>query len=151
MFRSAYLPLSLTLLLGCGGGAPKVVLPETVPVTGTIKLDGNPLAYSTVMFVPTGMTKGIDCIGNTDDSGNYTLKQVRGKDGAPPGEYKVVVSLLKKGDGTPAMKPGAEQKEGEGGVVVESLKPWYSDPLQTQLKATVPAGGGKVDFDLKSK
>jgi len=133
--------LMLLGLTGCGGkGAIKT--PALVPVEGTITMDGKPLAEVTVMF-GTG-----SAFGETDASGRYELKAQGGKKGCPVGDYKVVVekwvradgSIYRSGEGISPMDAGAIQK----------MPPRYSDMEKTELKANVPAGGGKVNFELKS-
>lgn len=148
-------PLHATLcavtlaLLGCGDSSNKVELPKTVPVTGTIKLDGKPLAGATVIFVPKSGTAGIECTGATDAEGRYTLKQLRGGDGAPPGTYSVVVSALVGPDGKPLNLPPDTPPADAGAV--ESLPPRYSSMTDSVLTATVPAEGGDFPFELKKR
>lgn len=139
-------------LSGCGGAANAKPLPPTVPVSGTITLNGEPLAFAAVTFIPGVQTKGIECTGLTDEYGNYTLKQMRGAEGAPPGEYQVVIRCPKSMDGTPALKPPPSGTKADEvmGVAAESLPPQYSDPAQTRLTNVVPKEGGTLDFDLKA-
>lgn len=154
MPRVGLILLCVLSLVGCGGGAPAKPLPDTVPVTGTITLDGKPLAFAAVTFVPGVQTKGIECTGLTDESGNYKLTQIRGKEGAPPGEYKVVVRCPKTGDGSPALQPQDGAPEAEGapkGIAQESLPQIYSNTDLSRLSAVVPSEGGELNFDLKSK
>ncbi|MDA0836001.1 MAG: carboxypeptidase-like regulatory domain-containing protein [Planctomycetota bacterium] len=143
-----------TSLIGCGESVNENPLPETVSAAGIVTFDGNPLSFAQVIFVPTGETKGVECIGTTDESGKYTLKQQHGeKEGAPPGSYKVVISCPKSGDGTPAFKPGSDGEEGAPmGASIESLPLIYSDHGATTLTATVPGGGSDtINFELVSK
>lgn len=146
MMRGCFCALLLAIVPGCTGGDPGEPLDPTVPVSGTVTLDGNPLASATVTFVPQG--SGTECIGSTDDSGKYTLRQPHGAEGAPVGNYKVAISQFLRGDGTPLPEDGA----GEGGVATESLPPRYSDPLETILTASVPEGGSDaINFELTSE
>jgi hypothetical protein len=77
------------------------------------------------------------------------LRTAHSGDGAPVGSYKVVISKLKRKDGSdfPLDSPEGPMDAGAD----ESLPPIYSDPEKTTLTADVPAGGGTVDFPLKSK
>ncbi|QDT99722.1 carboxypeptidase-like regulatory domain-containing protein [Gimesia aquarii] len=147
MLRSILGTILVVMTTGCGGGVEAKPLPKTVPVSGVVTLNGQPLASATVTFIPHGQTKGIECQGTTDESGQYTLKQQHGTEGAPPGNYKVVVSRLLRGDGTPLPKEGA----GAGGIATETLSRRYSDVTKTKLTAVVPQEGGEFKFDLKSK
>ncbi len=148
MYRSFISAALLVSLWGCGGADTGKALPKTVPVTGTVKLDGQPIEGAAVMFVPSGDTKGIECVGRTDSTGVYSLKQLRGADGAPLGTYKVVINrFLKNGKPVTATDGGG----GGAGIIAESLPPKYSNSTMTTLKATVAKAGDKIDFDLKSK
>lgn len=143
--------LCLSLLggvIGCGGGGG-IALPKTVPAGGTITLDGKPLESASVTFSPKGTTKGIECVGVTDAAGKYKLKQIRGGDGVPPGEYAVIVNRYVKPDGTPVPLDGTVAPADLGAV--ESLPPQYSNPTEPSLAATVPEKGGEFNFDLLSQ
>jgi len=143
-FRAWVLLIISGCIVGCGG-APAATLPETVPVTGVVTLDGKPLTAATITFIPQGQTKGIECQGTTDEEGRYQLQQQHGTEGAPPGSYKVVISRLLRGDGTPLPEAGA----GAGGIAVESLPPRYSDIRVSRLTAVIPQAGGEFKFDLQ--
>jgi hypothetical protein len=129
----------LLTLVGCAGntGQPPV---ELVPVEGTITLDGQPLAGASVMF------GGGAAMGETDDNGHYVLGQGE-KKGCPVGEYQVIIekwvmpdgSLYKSADMSP-MDAGAKQE----------IPAKYSNMESTELKASVSAGGGTIDFELTS-
>jgi hypothetical protein len=138
----------LGVFAGCSGETSKP-LPATVEVSGKVTLDGAPLTSAMVTYVPKGETKGIECVGVTDDTGEYTLKQIRGKDGAPPGEYTVVINRYVKADGSPIILDGSEPPANLGAV--ESLPPHYSSASDSTLTKTVPEAGGKLDFELVSK
>ena len=117
---------------------------------GVVTLDGKPLNRAAVKFIPNADTKGIECYGFTDEAGKYQLTQLRGAAGAPPGGYKVVISMFAKPDGTPAeVGPNAPPPADQGAV--EALPPQYSSYTSTKLVAQVPEGGGDVKFELKSR
>jgi hypothetical protein len=78
---------------GCGDSSG---VGKTVPVAGTVTLDDKPVtATSTiVLFKPDasrGNTSPFEATGTVDGEGNYRLS-TKGKKGAPPGWYKVVVT-----------------------------------------------------------
>jgi hypothetical protein len=89
------------LALGCGDTSG---IGNTVPVSGRITLDGQPLTSPTtvVLFKPEVSrrdTKTLEPIGTVDAHGNYTLF-TGSKKGAPPGRYKVIVTATEvHGDG----------------------------------------------------
>ncbi|WP_298865237.1 carboxypeptidase-like regulatory domain-containing protein [uncultured Gimesia sp.] len=153
MFIKFCYRLSLCILVfgvsGCGGSTDSSPLPETAPVMGVVSLDGNPLEFATVTFVPSGSTKGVECVGLTDASGKYTLKQIRGAEGVPPGEYRVVINHLVTSDGTP-YKPGSDIAPITAGAE-EALPVRYSSVDKTTLTAKVSAEGGEFPFELKVK
>ena len=147
MYRPLLSVAILLLIQGCGSPDEIVELPPTSPVTGQVSLDGKPVEGIVVTFIPTGDTKGIECVGQTDETGEYTPKQIRGSEGVPPGTYKVVFSRLMRG-GKPI---AAEEDPGSGGIAVESLPEKYSNPATTKETATVAEDGGRFDFQLTSK
>lgn len=140
LFSIAMLAL---LMAGCG---PSADLPEVVPVSGTVTLDGEPLSGATVVFIPTGSTAGRAAQGGTDATGRYELSSGEQK-GAPAGEFKVVVQKWVMPDGSDFK--GGEMSPLEAGAQ-EKLPARYSSEEATELKATVPGGGGTIDFDLKT-
>jgi hypothetical protein len=111
---------AIFLAVGCNS-APEVHL---VPVKGKVTYRGQPVKYATVQFVPDGPSGGTgpSPTGRTDDGGTFTLT-TQGRDGAPPGLYRVLVMSL-----GPA------------------LPPRYSNP-KTALQVTIPAEG-KQDLVL---
>lgn len=133
-------------LLGCGG--TKIVLPQSVPMTGKITLDGEPLAEATVVFTPT-KAGGTTAMGVTDEGGNYELfisaSNVR-QAGAVPGDYKVQVSTL-----LPPPKAGDKVDPVGTAVRQEKVPQKYTRLESTPLKAKVENDGGSQDFELKSK
>jgi hypothetical protein len=88
---------------GCGDSSG---VGKTLPVTGKITLDDGPLTATNtmVLFKPDsrrGNNSPFEPAGAVDSQGNYTLV-TKGKNGAPPGWYKVTVT---------ATEPrGAEEK-----------------------------------------
>jgi hypothetical protein len=139
-------------LTGCGGGGRSAAGLKLVPVSGTVTLDDKPAPDVSVMFFPLGSAPGLTYYGNTDQNGRYQLVAGVGKTGskgAPAGEYRVTCSKFVMPDGSLFRSNGNESPEMAGAK--ELLPPRYSSQMQTELKATVPAGGGPCNFDLKSK
>jgi hypothetical protein len=119
--------------LGCGCNRGPV-LPELVPVHGTVTLDGKPLSGASIAFVPIGNTRGTGADGCTDNNGQYEVFDRRGQKGAPVGEYRVSI-----------VKPGMSGSSHPGLATALDASPIHSG------KATIPQGGGAVDFLLRSK
>lgn len=143
--RSLLVFLALFGLLGCSQRDSR--LPPQHPVSGTITLDGKPLAGAGIMFLPRGDTRGTGAMGMTDEAGKYTLKTDYGGPGAPEGEFAVTVSKVVNRDGTPYIPNPDVAEAGER----ETLPGIYSDSMKTTLSAKVPPGGGTIDFELKGK
>ncbi len=134
--------------VGCSSREDVPALPETIPFSGLVKLDGKPMAGGTIMF--TSATPNTPYVsGFVGKDGKYVMKTSIGrqeKDGVVPGKYKISISRFLMADGTPqdpsvpAAVPG-----------VESLPARYSNPSMTQLEVTVAAGLTTMDFELKSR
>ena len=133
----------LSMLAGCGGGGSKA--PENrVSVSGTITLDGMPLTFAAVSFLPETPKSGTGGFGATDESGKYTLKWHGTDEGVPPGKYKVVISRMSQKDGSPI--PAGQSAADVGAV--ESLPLRYSDPTASELTGEVTTADKPIDFML---
>jgi hypothetical protein len=91
------LPVAAACLLAVGCGDDSEV-GRTLPVTGSVTLDGTPLTESStvILFKPDaarGNTSLFEPAGTVDSQGVYRLT-TKGKKGAPPGWYKVVVTAI---------------------------------------------------------
>jgi hypothetical protein len=156
-FRSIALALPVAVasmmltFLGCGPRLPSYKL---VPVKGTVKLDGAPLADADVSFLYDGAgPQGYNgSRGKTDPNGKYELTNLN-KPGAVEGKYKVVISKITDKNGKPVVE-NVEQGMDVGqmilsGDAIESIPPAYSDLTQTKLTADVTAAKSDgYDFEL---
>ena len=78
------------VLAGCRD--PNAV--KTVPVSGTVKMNGQPLAKAYVMFQPMRGNNAPTSYGRTDEQGKYSLKVILSEqDGAVIGPHKVMIEL----------------------------------------------------------
>jgi hypothetical protein len=129
----------LAALVGCGGDG----VGTCYPVGGKVSIEGKPVRgkAGTVRLKPDvakGNKSPFDALGSIDREGKYTVV-TRGKDGAPPGWYKVVVAVVQPNSGeafdTPVVKMDylSEQKT----------------PLTFEVVAN-PATGA-YDLNLKKK
>ena len=140
--------LLVTVVVGCdSGGGP-------VPLRGTVKLDGRPLANASVYFISKD-SKGRDALGSTDADGVFRLSTIRPGDGAFPGTYKVTVQLAAPINAaavaaTPAEAMQASSAGRKPKQPSVTLPPRYSQPSQTILVQEVPASGSVV-FELQSE
>lgn len=151
---SLWLSLAMVcaLSLGCGGDSIDYEVEGLVPVTGTVKLDGQPVPSAMVMFAPTGEgAASTTASGTTDATGKYELVTgEEGQKGAKPGMYRVIISQYAK-DGQP-IAPNPEKSPMDLMVegAKEQLPASYSDMAASRLQREVPASGGTIDFDLKA-
>lgn len=144
--------LALTVALtGCGGSEPPEFAARLVPVTGTVTLDGEPLADAVIHFDPQ-QGDGESAVGKTDANGKYELKTLLGGQepelGAVPGSYRVVISRIEMPDGS-AIPPDMSDADAEAEGAKEVIPATYSDWGETTLRAEVPDGGNNaLDFKL---
>ena len=140
--------LGTALLMGCSSEEAAPVLPDTVPFSGVVKLNGQPMSGGIVTFI-SNSTNAQFVSGFVGPDGKYTVKTSLGKaekDGAVPGKYKVTISRFIKPNGEPQDPTVPAEIPGR-----ESLPAMYSSSVSTRLEATVAAGGGTQDFDLTAK
>ncbi|WP_373650774.1 carboxypeptidase-like regulatory domain-containing protein [Schlesneria sp. DSM 10557] len=149
----ALILLSLTAVLGCGGGPKLPKWPDPVPASGTITFDGKPLVDATVSFTPLEQTQGKGAVGTTDESGKYELKSLgpdgKPKPGAIPGKYRVSVSRMVKADGS-VWKPDPKNPGGPMNFgAKEELPRQYA--VESKLVADVASGKSPYDFKLEKR
>jgi hypothetical protein len=124
------------LVAGCGGGRP------TAPASGTVRMNGKPLANAALTFQPIG--GGMASTGVTDQNGRYTLTFLYSEDeGAVVATHRVIIRTHKK----------ANVEDTSSDISV----PGERDPIPrryndaSELTMEVPAEGtDSADFDLKS-
>jgi len=79
---------ALACIAGCGST-------NSVPVEGTVTLQGKPLEGATVMFTSTRGSGPGPFVAKTDESGRFTLgPRDRPGNGAEVGEYSVVIATV---------------------------------------------------------
>ena len=162
LYKEAHLRLFVGLmilgLVGCESG------PSYEQVTGTVKLDGQPISGATVTFSPDAGGTGAAATGKTDENGVYTLtdtKATKTGAGAMAGTYKVGILWYKPSDPSNAKATGLTAGEttaiddsAAGRTKVagpEALLPSaYTDPQTSGLTATVAAGTNEINFELDS-
>jgi hypothetical protein len=74
----------VVLLIGCSDARPR-----RVPVSGQVLIDGKPLTYGDLKFVPEGARPSY---AKLDSNGRFTLTCYDGNDGAVPGLHRVGIS-----------------------------------------------------------
>ncbi|MBA4190698.1 MAG: hypothetical protein C0467_22160 [Planctomycetaceae bacterium] len=134
--------LLAVLMTGCGGGSDEGHL----ATTGTVTVNGQPVANVVVTYIPQGTTGGNGGTATTDSSGRYEIVPTHGKS-LPPGQYKVTVSRRLNPDGSPP-DPNVPPMESSAR---ETLPAKYTDADKTELNVTLVAGEKKPnDFAVKS-
>src|SRR5262245_41709247 len=120
------------LLCGCSGGAKQ---PKTVPVTGQVLFEGAPLPRAEVVFVPVGATEDTprpNAI--TDAEGRFTPTTFSARDGAPEGDYVVLVAYR------PIVGKGDEATTGPN-----VLPPRFADPQHSPLRIHVSKSSSELE------
>ena len=132
MFRHFFLVLvSLTLLAGCGPQSEG--MPDLAPVTGTITMDGEPLANVSVTFEA---ASGATSYATTGDDGSYELTYIRSSKGAGIGSNTVRIETATDAPPSPGWR--------------DPIPSIYN--VRTTLQADVKQGEPNViDFALESK
>jgi hypothetical protein len=142
VLRRSLLPALLVVLLGCDSSG----VGKTYPVTGSITVNGKPLtsATVTVLFKPDaakGNTTSFEPAGTVDEHGQYRV-HTNGKEGAPPGWYKVVVTAF---SGQPQHSAAAHDRR----PIVKSLLPQkYGSAASTTLTIEVVSNPAPAAYDL---
>jgi len=133
--------------LGCGGSK------KAVPVSGTVTLDGKPLANATVSFQPWAPkgkmdAGGVGSTGKTNEKGEFTLTLVNGGTGAVTGKHRVVILSH-----TQAADDDGDARPKRGGPEITNRVPErYGPGGKDELSFDVPSGGtNKADFPLTSQ
>ena len=109
------------------------------PVSGTVKLDGQPLADAFVNFQPKG---GLGSTGITDAEGKYTLSTIQGEVGAVVGTHIVSIYSVHSQE---APKTDTD----EPGAPVERVPGRYN--YETTLTLVVPKEGTReANWDLST-
>lgn len=122
------------IAVGCSGATDDT--PELGTVSGTVKLDGNPVPQATVTFSPE--EGGRPSSGPTDDQGFYELQYSLNNPGAVPGKHQVRISTATT----------VTNEAGEDVEVPESIPAKYN--TKTELVEEVKPTSQTIDFDLTS-
>ena len=84
--------IALSAPIGCGGSNK----PKAYPTAGEVYFQGKPAEGASVVFVP--LEAGVGSVypsGEVDGSGAFRLTSFKADDGAPAGEYAIVLNWQK--------------------------------------------------------
>ena len=107
----------LVVLAGCQGGSEL----GTVPVSGTVTLDGQAVAGVTVAFKPRA-ADGRGAVGVTAADGKFTLTTLQSGDGALPGSYVVTFTKFAAGEATRSPPPVNEPSPAKAAKMAQYTK-----------------------------
>ncbi|MGI9427250.1 MAG: carboxypeptidase regulatory-like domain-containing protein [Bythopirellula sp.] len=128
---------------GCGDGRIK-----TYPTTGTVLVNGKPAEGATVIYCPVGGSEEFAKErpwDKTDGEGKYELTTFEKGDGAPAGDYTVMI----KWTGPPRAVPDGVDADRVTGPT-DRLKGRYFHPQNSGLTATVEKDRNDIPpFDLE--
>lgn len=125
IYRAVLLIWTLVATAGCGDGRP-----ARVPISGQVLIDGEPLKYGSIQFVPENARASQ---GRLDEEGRFSLSCFGAKDGAVRGVHQVVVTA----------------REPIGGLKVRWHAPKkYADYATSNLKQEVTEPTDSLVIDL---
>src|SRR5262245_35167731 len=144
----AFFALSGFAVSGCSNQ------PTLVPVTGTVTMNGKPLANVRIDFHPDPDkgTKGMGSTGTTDAEGKFTLTYQEKSPGAIVGHHRAIVTDLDV-FGNVFVGRKDYRTEAPGGPKETPRKvrfaDTYSNLATTPFKQEVTSGMGPVTYDIK--
>lgn len=140
----------LILTAGCGD-APESRL-SLIPVTGEVRVKGQPALGSEIMLHPIGgpaADAGLYPYGIADESGTFSITSYEQGDGAPPGDYQVTV-VWPDSSYQPETPAELDEFHGGGGQTPDKLRGRYAEPQGSGLKVAVTPGITELPaFDLE--
>jgi hypothetical protein len=120
--------VAVVLLASCGGGGPKLH-----PVRGKVLYLDQPAQGAIVVFQPANSTADSPMpSGTVGADGTFTLRTHPHGDGAPAGDYVVLVTWL---------PPNARELDNPK----NKLPPKYASPTDSPLQVTVKSGSNELE------
>lgn len=142
----------LVMVGGCGYRRP-----QRIPTTGTLLLDGSPVANASLVFLPA--EGGRPAMAHSDENGQFTISTYGGNDGLPAGRYKLSATKLmlreraqKRLDAFNA----SEAAENGGDIQFTDadyrnmLPARYSDPRSSDYEVVIEKNGPSLTINLSS-
>jgi hypothetical protein len=147
------------IMLGCGSDPYVEGRPDTVPATGRVTHNGNPVQGAEVMFhvqgqsVPGTSAEGHSAFARTDADGRFELMTFEPGDGAVPGDYRISIKKVEAVEQAEVFDEDDPRYDPDAGT--DDLPPprhllpeKYSSPGTSQLTETVTADGPN-EFSLE--
>lgn len=139
--------LACILFIGCGPG-----LPRRAPTTGTVTVQGRPIAGAVVQFLCKGSPR--ISMGKTDTEGDFVLTTYEEGDGAVVGTNLVSVSVPYQGRLSSAPLPGAPGPASDRDIQLVSARARLKSAVQRHrspipAKYATPETSG-LTFDVKA-
>jgi hypothetical protein len=129
--------LASVIVFGCSNSGQL----ETAPVSGRVLLDGKPLTFGVVTFVP---SLGRAAKGDVQADGSFRLGTYKGDDGAIIGKHKASVIAIR-----PSASGGSSAERTDSVFVLPSS---YAIPEESGFEFEVKAGeANKFTLQLKSE
>jgi hypothetical protein len=137
---SIFVLLGLLSSSGCGDGRFK-----RYPVTGSVLVDGQPAEGAFVYFCPVSGTDEVMAkrpFGRTDSQGQYELTTFEGNDGAPAGQYRVVIQW-------PSEENAVDERSGRAKMGPDRLQGKYYKLADSTITASVEERSNEIPpFEL---
>jgi hypothetical protein len=142
--RHLLLIAGLLLLSGCGSRGP-----DLAPVSGTVALDGKPVAGAAVTFVPVQGGRPASAV--ADEQGRFQLTTFQSEDGAIVGKHTGTVALVKR-EGMQTDADGLSVPVAASEIREEWIVPKrYSSAATSGLSFQVEHGMEPLRIELKSE
>ncbi len=131
------------LLAGCGVGGEA----GTVPISGTVTLDGQPVDGAAVAFIGNGGARLATT--QTDSSGKFTIQAALGKNAVTVSKASPApANVAPAGDG---LMPTEAELAKMPPPPPPVFPPKYSDPSLSGLSFDIKEGMSSIDLSLSSK
>jgi len=144
------------LFVGLAGCPSSSTGPDTVPVKGTLTIDGQPANNVRVTLVPTD--KSLPVASGPVTNGSFELSSgVQGAAGAVPGKYKVVLAQVGSGeDAMAAMQKSDKGGPPKGGFSMgagqePSFPKKYLNADTSDKEVEVTSGSNNIKIEISSK
>jgi hypothetical protein len=142
--KNIALVLCISAIVGCNSTPPE---PPLMPVIGSVKVEGQPLAVGWITFYPDEAKGNASTrlpVAEIANDGTYTLT-TNGKPGAAAGSYKVVIAAtLEPLSARPARNPDGTPKH-PNWLTHEK----YTSPQSTDLLLEVVENAARGHYDLE--